>query len=347
MAGKSKKSGAKGSEKKNPRAIYVISVIIVAIILTTASIGPRASRKPTCAMLENRDCYQTQYSIRGNVRSLNVWDNKRHGEWFWNRFCENNKWNQLAEYQEQTVACPGSTETVYDCTIGYRGNLHFLKYGGECAEQEPQAVCGDGVCDPEETQEKCCADCGCPEGYKCDDGACMPVVDIGNPEDGKLYDVEELSGIDGSSAEGLEQTCRPLAKEQLAAIRSIAMELVEEPLVTEDYGLPQMTTRQWAGKVGGEDVTLRYYGYLEDGEEKDFQGYYITVDSVEGGVQVKKTYKAYYWEDLPVDAFYTDYGHMLESSWTNGEETKTCKCMDYIFGSVAYQGCEGDCCISP
>ena len=57
--------------------------------------------------------------------------------------------------------------------------------------------------------------------------------------------------------------------------------------------------------------------------------------------------QSYYWEDLPVDAFYTDYGHMLESSWTNGEETKTCKCMDYIFGSVAYQGCEGDCCISP
>jgi len=32
--------------------------------------------------------------------------------------------------------------------------------------------CGDGHCDPSETQSNCCSDCGCPTGYSCQNNQC-------------------------------------------------------------------------------------------------------------------------------------------------------------------------------
>ena len=34
-------------------------------------------------------------------------------------------------------------------------------------------VCGNGVCEKGETQESCCSDCGCMEGYECKDNSCV------------------------------------------------------------------------------------------------------------------------------------------------------------------------------
>jgi subtilisin family serine protease len=37
------------------------------------------------------------------------------------------------------------------------------------------SICGNKVCEANETQENCCLDCGCPTGYECENNACVKI----------------------------------------------------------------------------------------------------------------------------------------------------------------------------
>jgi len=39
--------------------------------------------------------------------------------------------------------------------------------------RKPKPVCGNGVCEPFESPENCCIDCGCPNGYECKENKCV------------------------------------------------------------------------------------------------------------------------------------------------------------------------------
>jgi len=42
-----------------------------------------------------------------------------------------------------------------------------------CPQDCPTQICGDGKCDQGETRENCCVDCGCIGGMKCQNGKCV------------------------------------------------------------------------------------------------------------------------------------------------------------------------------
>ncbi len=46
-------------------------------------------------------------------------------------------------------------------------------------DNDCRALCGNDVCEPGE-QDKCCIDCGCPEGYECVDNECVLITYCGN-----------------------------------------------------------------------------------------------------------------------------------------------------------------------
>jgi hypothetical protein len=42
-------------------------------------------------------------------------------------------------------------------------------------EVPAKPVCGNGICEVNETQTNCCIDCGCSQGYECRDNACVKI----------------------------------------------------------------------------------------------------------------------------------------------------------------------------
>jgi len=46
------------------------------------------------------------------------------------------------------------------------------------SRRTPSKICGDGICDEDETKSNCCIDCGCPSGYECRDNVCVTTTTI-------------------------------------------------------------------------------------------------------------------------------------------------------------------------
>jgi len=295
--------------KSKSRAVYFASALIVGIILATASVSPRAvgiMKRPSCSMIEDRPCYQTVYTFRSGRSITRVWRNTRHAEWFWQRFCENKRLAKISENEEETVICPESKEKVYDCQIGRSKRLHILKYAGECKAVEINPL---------------------------------------KPPKGTLYNPGEIS-IEGNDSSSLETNCKPKAKEQLTAIESLAKALDEDKKadVYTDHGIDEVTHWYYTGELGDYYIDIHFYGYMDNGEEHQFQGKY-TLRYKEGTKQIERHYEAYYWEDLPKGAFFKDYGYKLYSSYSDGEKNESCECKDYTLGDTpARVGCEGICC---
>ncbi len=83
------------------------------------------------------------------------------------------------EFKEIIKKLGYSEEAVreYCCEIGGGiGDIGIPEIPGEEENEERQseevAVCGNGKCESGETQDTCCMDCGCPQGYTCINNRC-------------------------------------------------------------------------------------------------------------------------------------------------------------------------------
>jgi len=47
-------------------------------------------------------------------------------------------------------------------------------------DNDCKSLCGNQICEPNENQENCCQDCGCPEGYECKENVCVLKIYCGN-----------------------------------------------------------------------------------------------------------------------------------------------------------------------
>jgi hypothetical protein len=85
--------------------------------------------------------------------------------------------NHICEkkYGENFINCPS------DCPSGSEDGICDGIRDGKCdPDCEPGAdpdcikpICGNRICETEETQENCCKDCGCPSGYNCIENKCV------------------------------------------------------------------------------------------------------------------------------------------------------------------------------
>lgn len=69
-------------------------------------------------------------------------------------------------------------------------------------DNDCQAQCGNGICEPSETQANCCKDCGCEEGEKCEANRCVAIAQCGNGR------IEGSEACDDGAANGTYGHCK-------------------------------------------------------------------------------------------------------------------------------------------
>ncbi len=75
------------------------------------------------------------------------------------------------EFKEIIKKLGYSEKTVREqCCYGIGGGETGIPEISEGKEGESK--CGNGICEEGETQDTCCIDCGCPEGYTCVNNKC-------------------------------------------------------------------------------------------------------------------------------------------------------------------------------
>lgn len=109
-----------------------------------------------------------------------LWDGyQRHND----AVCGNGQCEAGEDTDRCCLDCGCGADQICACARGAACPQAQAAQGGPTCRPAPR--CGDGTCDPNESQQTCCQDCACPADLACRGATCSPVCGNGKCQAGE------------------------------------------------------------------------------------------------------------------------------------------------------------------